>query len=310
MANTDSVSKRITLDVTSPAAKLTGITQASKALGLLNERILRTNTLVDALSGNLGIGRLGSAAESAASRATAAINRVTASISTANSAMSRLGIGGGSGGAGNAGSHDRWLRRGLHGFTRAGFGSNLASVGSWGLAAGLWWKGGELIESSLKRGMELQRQTAVLRQTFRGVGGSASELADDVLKLAAAEGRGTDEAMKAATHWSRLGLDRRQAAEATRVSLIAANVGEMPAHEATEKIASVMATYNLNASELNGTLGMLSRTSQTFRVTTGELFNGLSRVSNVAKESGMSLAQLQGIMGAMVQQTGQSGERV
>ena len=305
----ETTTKRISLEVTSPAAKLTGLTQASRALTSLNERLLKTNTLIDALSGGTGIGRLGSAAESSASRATAAIARITASAQTANAAMNRIGLGGGTGG-GNGQRPDRWLNRGTHGWTPQGFAQNTLTVGAWMGAASVWFKGMELAEHSVSRMMELQKQTAVLRQTFRGVGGSASELADDVLKLAAAEGRGTEEAMKASIHWTRLGLDRRQAAEATRVSLIAANVAEMTAEEATEKLASVMATYNLQASELNGTLGMLARTSQTYRVTTNDLLNGLARVSNIAKQSGMSLAELQGIMGAMVQKTGLSGERV
>ena len=208
------------------------------------------------------------------------------------------------------GGDGRWLNRGLKGWTPEGFMKNTLTAGGWMAAVSGIMKVTELVDHSIKRMMELQLQTAVLRQTFRGVGGTAGELADDVLKLAAAEGRGSEEAMKAAIHWTRLGLDRRQAAEATRVSLIAANVAEMSADEATEKLSSVMATYNLQVSELNGTLGMLSRTSQTYRVTTGDLLDGLSRVSNIAKEAGMSLAQLQGLMGALVQKTGLSGERV
>src|SRR5262249_35342940 len=150
-------------------------------------------------------------------------------------------------------------------------------------------------------------QTARLSQVFRGVGGDANQLADDTLKLAAAEGRGTDEAMASAIAWSRLGLTRREVNEATKVSLMAANGAGISAREATQSLSSIMAGFNLQVSELAPALGILNQESNTYRVTVAELLQGLSRVSGIAQQAGMSLAQLTGILTVSVQKTGQTG---
>jgi TP901 family phage tail tape measure protein len=218
--------------------------------------------------------------------------------------------GGARGGGGIWGGHGRWLERGMAGWTPTGMLRNALTAGGWMTAVGGFFAVTRTISYSVKRMAELELQTARLQQVFRGVGGTANELTDDVIKLAAAEGRGTQEAMQSAIAWSRLGLSRRQAAEATRVSLMAANVAEMTADEATQHLAATMAAYNLQVSELESALGMLNQTSNTYRVTNKDLLTGISRVSGVAQQAGLSLAELQGIIAASVQQTGQTGPNI
>lgn len=207
-------------------------------------------------------------------------------------------------------AQSRWLTTGVRGLTPGGFGRNVLTAGGWMMAASLPLKAIQLGGYSYKRAEDLELQSRRLTQVFRGVGGTSKELTDDVLKLAAAEGRATDEAMQAAIQWSRLGLSRKQAAEATRVSLMGANVAEMTAAQTTEHLSAVSAAYSLNVSELNAALGMLNQTSNTYRVTNKDLLEGISRVSGVAQQAGMSLAELQGIIGATVQQTGQTGPNI
>lgn len=188
-----------------------------------------------------------------------------------------------------------------------GFMKNLGTVTGWTLAVGTLYKAINLATYSYQRLEAQQLQTARLTQVFRQQGGTARELADDVLKLAAAEGRGSEEAMQSAISWSRLGLTKKQAAEATRVSLMAANVAEMTSAEATQHLSSVMAGYSLEVSDLASALGILNQASNTYRVTNADLLTGMSRVSSIAQQAGISLAQLTGILAVTVQKTGQSG---
>lgn len=191
---------------------------------------------------------------------------------------------------------------------------NTLKAGMWGVAAGVGvgtvYKSMELARYGMQRFVEIGLQTARLQQVFRGVGGSAQQLTDDILKLAAANGRSTEEAMDSAVAWSRLGLTRQQVNEAVRVSLVAANVAEMSAADATEHLAAVTAVYKLNVSELNGVLGMFNQTSNTARVRNRDLLEGLSNVAQIGKQAGFSLPELQGILGAGVEATGQSGSRM
>lgn len=229
-------------------------------------------------------------------KANAAINSATVNLTKA--------MAGGSPG-GTPGS--RWLNTGLKGWTPSGFLKNTLTATGWLAAVQVPMKAIQLAGHSYERMEQIQLQEARLTQVFRGVGGSARELSDDVLKLAAAEGRGTEEATLSAVAWSRLGLSRRQAAEATKQSLIGANVAEMTADETTQKLTATMAAYNLQVSELGGVLGTLNQLSNTYRVTNKDLFEGLSRVSGIAQQAGMSLESLSGLLAVSVQKTGQTG---
>ena len=195
-------------------------------------------------------------------------------------------------------------------FSHVQFARNIVHVTAWAAAVNVLYKGLAMVGYSLQRVTDIGGQTARLSQVFQGVGGTAQQLTDDVLRLAAATGRSSDEAMEAAIAWSRMGLNRTQVDEAVRVSLMAANVAEIDAGTATKQLSSIMAVYGLQIGQLNGVLGMLNQTSNTFNVTNRDLLDGVARSAAVAKQAGMSFAELQGIIGAAVGTTGQSGSQI
>lgn len=187
---------------------------------------------------------------------------------------------------------------------------NVAHVTAWSAAVGTLYGSLRVLKESVGTMIELQYQQARLSVVMGLSQSETNGLTDDILRLAAANGRSGDDAMRAATQWARLGMTKRQVAEATRVSMVAANVAELTAAEATESLSSIMVTYNLRAEQLNGVLGMLNQTSNTYNVTVGELLNGLERVSVVSKQAGLSLAETQGIIGAAAGATGQTGANI
>lgn len=210
------------------------------------------------------------------------------------------------GGPKPSGEYARFLNA-LQGFTPMGFLANITKVTGWASAVTLLYKSLELATYSMHRFLDISQQTARLQQVFHGVGGSAQQLTDDVLKLADANGRSTEEAMESATEWSRLGLNRAEVNQAVQVSLMAANVSQMHAGETTKQLSSLMHIYGLEVHQLDGVLGMLVNTSQSYNVTLEDLFTGLDRAAGVARQAGMSLAELQGLIAATVGKTGQSG---
>ncbi len=68
-----------------------------------------------------------------------------------------------------------------------------------------------------------------------------------------------------------------------------------------------MHVFELDASDLNGVLGMLTATSQRYNVTLEDLFTGLDRSAATAKQARVSLAELQALLAVMVGRTGQTG---
>lgn len=202
------------------------------------------------------------------------------------------------------------FQKAFQSFMPAGFALNFVKVAGWAAAVTVLYKSVELANYGLQRMLEIGSQTARLSQIFRGVGGSAQELTGDITELASANGRSTEEAMEAGIAWARLGLTRAEVNEAVRVSLVAANLADVHAGDATKYLSSIMITYGFSVRELSGVLGMLNNTSNKYNVTNEDLFQGLSRTASVAKQAGFSFAELQGIIGATASRTGMSGVTV
>lgn len=205
----------------------------------------------------------------------------------------------------------------LKSITPAGLLSKFLSVTSYTVAAVAIASAIGMVTHAFETMIGVQEQAARLSQVFRSNTASAVEhsgviksLTDDVLALAAANGRASDEAIQASIQWSRMGLTQKEVNEAVRVSLMGANVAELTTAETTKYLSSLMATYQLKVSDLNGVLGMLNNTSNTYNVTNTDLLEGLSRVGAVAAQTGLSLAELQGLIGSAVGRTGNSGSQI
>lgn len=187
---------------------------------------------------------------------------------------------------------------------------NTVKVAAWSASVGLLYTTLGLVSHSMTRMIEIGGQTARLEQVFSGVGGSARDLSDKVLHLAAVNGRSTEEAQQSAVQWSRLGLTQAQAIEGVRASLVSANVAELTAAEATEKLQAIMQNYNLRVGQLRTTLGELNQISNTYNVTNADMLEGIARTAAVAKQAGLPLQELMGMIGATVGATGQTGANI
>jgi len=184
-------------------------------------------------------------------------------------------------------------------------------VASWSAAAipiyGAMYKALELVTYSLQRLEKTGLEMAHLGLVFRGVGGNAQELTGDILKLAAVQGQSTDEAMKSATEWARLGGDRAAVNEEVRVSAMAANLADISMEESTKQLSALLHIYKLEAGELSGVLGELTNTSLKYNASLGEIMSGMDRAAAAAKVAGISLAEIQAMIGVLIGSTGQTG---
>jgi len=200
--------------------------------------------------------------------------------------------------------------RGQMGMMGGDFIKMYAKFATWALIVGSMYKAVGLVTSSLKTMMDVGAQAARLDQVFRHVGGTTQELASDVLHLAAVNGRSGQEAMESAIQWSRLGLTKVQVNEAVRVSLMAANVAELTTAEATEKLQAIMQNYGLTVGNLRTVLGEMNQISNTYNVTNADMLEGISRTGAIAKQAGVPLAELMGLLGATIGATAQSGANI
>lgn len=221
----------------------------------------------------------------------------------------RYGFGGG-GDGGGGGPRRSLIPLGGPAGGAANFLGDVVHVGRWAAAVSVAAGSVAVLGAGLKSLVDVGYQTARLDQVFTGIGGTTRQLATDVLGLAAAMGRETQEALDSAIAWARLGLTRVQVNEAVRTSLIAANVAEITAGEATEALSSILAAYKLEVTDLAGVLATLNATSNNYNATVANLLDGLSRAGAVTRQAGLSFAELQGLIAVGVGATGQTGANI
>jgi len=190
------------------------------------------------------------------------------------------------------------------------FVKNTLKVTAWSASVGVLYKTVELATHSFEQLTETGYTAARLDQVYRKVGGSTRELTGDLIQLAAANGRSTEEAMASGLQWARLGLNRMQINEAVKISLMAANDAGTTAEETTENLQAVMQTYGLRVGQLRTLLAELVYVTNNYNVTTQDMLTGLSRTAAAAKQAGLPLAELQGILAATIGNTGQSGANI
>jgi len=196
------------------------------------------------------------------------------------------------------------------GYLAADFLKNTAKVTLWAASVGVLYKSLELVTSSIGKLVAIGPQLGRLEQVFKGVGGTAQQLTVDIMGLASANGAEVSQAMEAGIQWSRLGLSRVQVNEAVRVSLMAANVAQIDALEATEALQGVMQAYGLGVGQLRGELGQIVQITNSYNVTNRDMLVGLSRCAAVAHQAGLPLAELQGLLGATIGGTSQTGANI
>lgn len=188
--------------------------------------------------------------------------------------------------------------------------TNTQTVTQWAASVAVFYKSVELANYGLDSFIRNSYEVARLGAVYRGIGGATEDLADDVLRLGAVNGRTAQEALQAATAWSRLGYSRAETAEATRAALVGANVAELTSLELTKHLQAATAAYGLTAGELSSYLGGLNAISNRYNVTNAEMLEGISRTASVAKQSGLSLEELRGITASVTAAMGQSGANV
>lgn len=190
------------------------------------------------------------------------------------------------------------------------FVSNTAKVALWTSSVSVLYGAMGAMKSGFESAFDLDRKLATLSTVFRGTREEARGLMQDTLALGAAQGRSADEAADAAIRWARMGFTRAQAAEAVRVTLMAANVAEVSAGEAAQHLAAIYQTTGGSIGELAGKLGMMNSLSNTLNVTTKDLLEGFGRVGALAKQAGFSFAEVQGIIGTTASTTARSGAEI
>ena len=139
---------------------------------------------------------------------------------------------------------------------------------------------------------------------------SDSTISGKLYDLAQRYGQTFDNVNDIAQNFARTGMSWNETIQATESALLALNVAELDATQASDGMIAIMQQFGYEASELIGIIDMLNKTADNYAVTTDKLLTALQRTGSSASNANLSLAETVGLITALSESTGRSGENL
>lgn len=139
---------------------------------------------------------------------------------------------------------------------------------------------------------------------------SDSTISGKLYDLAQRYGQTFDNVNDIAQNFARTGMSWNETIQATESALLALNVAELDATQASDGMIAIMQQFGKEASDLIGIIDMLNKTADNYAVTTDKLLTALQRTGSSASNANLSLAETVGLITALSEATGRSGENL
>lgn len=139
---------------------------------------------------------------------------------------------------------------------------------------------------------------------------SQSQITDELYNIAVEYGRTFDEVSEVSQQFVQAGYNWTDAVETTRGTMLALNTAELDVTQSTEGLIAIMAQWNLEAEDYADVIDKINITADDFAVTSEKIVAALQRSSSSAKNANISLEETIGIITALAEATGRSGENI
>lgn len=137
-----------------------------------------------------------------------------------------------------------------------------------------------------------------------------SAMADKLYNIAQQYGQTFDNVSEIALNFARAGMNWNDTIEATKAAVLALNVAELDATQASDGMIAIMTQFGIEASQLTDVVDMLNITGDNAAVTTEKLLTALQRTGSSAKNARLELDQTVSVITALSEATGRSGENL
>ena len=160
----------------------------------------------------------------------------------------------------------------------------------------------ETIKENEKATIDLQK---VMSQTT-----DFGFLQEDRIKLAKEFGYTIKDVGDSQYLWAKQQKTQKELSDLTKTSLLAANVAEVDAAEATRFVTQATIQYNVAAADSIRIVDRANEVSNNYAVTAKDLFESVSRSGSVMNAFGVTLDRLNGYTAALAASTGRSGSEI
>ncbi len=182
------------------------------------------------------------------------------------------------------------------------------------LSAMLVMKPLQLIRSALASINEtlIKTEDAViaLQRVLPSGSASDSEISTKLYKIAQEYGQTFENVQQIAQNFARTGMSWADTIKATEAAVLALNVAELDATQASDGMIAILTQFGLKASDLTLVVDKLNITADNAAVTTEKLLAALQRTGSAAANANLSLDETISLITALSAATGRSGENL
>lgn len=144
---------------------------------------------------------------------------------------------------------------------------------------------------------------------IRRVAGDAAN-ANELYKLAQQYGQTFENVADVVERFAKSGYDWEESLKAAESALVAINVAELDASQATEGLIAVIKQYGMELEDLNYIQGVLNKTADNAAVTTEKLLIALQKTGSTADNANISFEKTVGLITALSEGTAASGQNI
>lgn len=139
---------------------------------------------------------------------------------------------------------------------------------------------------------------------------SNSEMSAGLYDIAYRYGQTFDNVQQSATLFAQTGMTWKETLEATEAAMLALNTAELEVSESTQGIIAIMQQFDYETEDLELIIDKINITADNFAVTSEKIVAALQRAGGTAKAYGLTLEETIGIITALSEATGRSGENI
>lgn len=137
-----------------------------------------------------------------------------------------------------------------------------------------------------------------------------SEISSKLYQIAQDYGQTFDNVSQIAQNFARTGMSWADTIKATEAAVLALNVAELDATEASEGLISIITQFDMSTAKLTETVDKLNKAADNNPVTTEKLLKALQRTGAAAKNANINLDDTIGIITTLSKATNRSGENL
>lgn len=137
-----------------------------------------------------------------------------------------------------------------------------------------------------------------------------SVISEELYDIAYQYGQSFENVQDVAVKFAQTGMEWSEVLDAVRATMLGLNTAELEVSTATNGLIAVMSQFNIEAEALEEVIDKINITADNFPVTSEKIVAALQRTGASAAAAGMTLEQTIGIITALSEATGRSGENL